>query len=165
MICISWSLNHIRIASFAHSLTTTSSPISATRTSPRSSMTITVRTASCACETGMTSRHASPASHSCVMVFSRSATVLLLSVRRAGEAIERELETIGGLDEREPHVVRGARSVEVAGRDEQTGRVRELRRDLPTVVGTRLLAQPEVEEAGATVVHQPERGERLERER
>src|SRR4051812_19583791 len=165
MICISWSLNHIRIASFAHSLTTTSSPISATRTSPRSSMPITVRTASCACETGMTSRQASPASHNCVMVFSRSATVLLLSVRRAREAVERELEAIGGLHEREPHVVGGAGTVEVAGRDEQAGRVREPGGDLPAVVGAVVLAQPEVEAARAATVPESGRRERGDRER
>src|SRR5690242_1539212 len=132
----------MRIASFTHSLTVTSSPISATRTSPRSSRSMTDRTAVNACDTGITSRQSSPASQSRVMVFSRSSLILLL-VRNSGRAVrepvEGELEALARLHEREPDMVGARGPVEVARRDQQAGRGRELGGDLPPVVGAVLL--------------------------
>ena len=129
----------MRIACFAHSLTTTSpSTTSATRTSPRSSMPMTSRTSSCACSTGMTSRQSSPASQSWVMCLASSSTMLLAMTQLRGgahEPVERDFESVGGLYEREPHVVGAGGAVEVAGRHEQARFVRETRRDLPAVVG------------------------------
>ena len=51
------------------------------------------------------------------------------------EAVEREFEPVARLHEREPHVIGAERAVEIAGRHEQTGFVREPGRDLPAVVG------------------------------
>ncbi len=83
-----------------------------------------------------------------------------LSHVRADEPVQRELQTIARLHQREPHVVGAGRTVEVAGRDEHAGAMGEAGRDLPAVVGAVLGAQPQVEQRVTAVVHQAVRRER-----
>ena len=93
----------------------------------------------------------------------RCSSVIVSSVPRV--PVERELESFARLHEREPHVIGAGRTVEIAGRHEQAGRVRELGRDLPAVVGAVVAPQPEIEGARSAVVHEAERRERRARAR
>src|SRR5258705_964937 len=86
------------------------------------------------------------------------------SARAAREPVEGELEPLTRLHEREPDMVGARGAVEIARRDQQTGRRRELGRDLPPVVSTVFLAQPQIEQAPASVLDEPDRAQGLDRE-
>ena len=141
----------MRIACFAHSLTTTSStdlgdahlaPVEHAR-SPSAPW-------SWACETGITSRQSSPASHSWVICFARSSTVLLVGCQCGARARGGRARARSGRSAARARAARGRRRRRRRDRRATTSSpadVREPGRDLPAVVGAVVLAQPEIEEA------------------